>query len=114
MIVIFESPTGMRKWKIEPFDNGLCFKISKTPIGYVDSDGVLRSKKNGKEIKEDWIDCRIYPTTMEHSIEKVVDLMLADPEDQIEVQFSGIDMRKGMEKIFKAWFKKVKLEVQDD
>jgi hypothetical protein len=50
---------------------------------------------------------------MEHAIEKVVDLMLADPEDQIEVQFSGIDMRKGMEKIFKAWFKKVKLEVQD-
>ena len=104
MIVILESPTGKRKWKIEPYDNGLCFKISKTPIGIVDVDGVLRNR-DGKEIKQGWLDCRLYPTKLEHAVEKVVDLMLADPEDSVTVEFHGIDMKTGMNKIFKKWLK---------
>lgn len=114
MIVILESPTGKRKWRIEPFDSGMCFKILKTPIGYVDTDGVLRSKKNGKEIKGEWIDCKIYPSTLEYAVEKVIDLMLADPEDEITMEFSGIDMRTGMEKIFKRWLNKIKKEIEND
>lgn len=114
MIVILESPTGKRKWKIEPYDNGMCFKISKTPVGVVELDGVMRSRKNGKEITGEWIDCRRFPVTLEHAVEMVVDLMLADPDDDVKLEFSGIDMRKGMNKIFKNWLKDVMktLEVQ--
>lgn len=107
MILIFQSPTGNRKWKIAPHENGLCFKIYKTPIGLMGADGIVRNK-DGKEVKCEWTDCRRYPTTMEHAIEMVVDLMLSDPEDDIALEFSGIDMRKGMERIFKKWLKEVK------
>ena len=106
MLIILESPTGKRKWKIEPLDSGLCFKISKTPIGIVDTDGVWRSKKNGRTVKKDWIDLPCYPTTLESAIEKVVNLMIADPEDEVVYQFSGMDITEGMLKIFKRWLKK--------
>lgn len=107
MILIFQSPTGKRKWKIEPHDNGLCFEISKTPIMTVGVDGVARSK-SGKVIKREWIPCHRYPTDLEHAVEMVVDLMLADPDDDITLEFSGIDMKTGMNRVFKKWLKEVK------
>ena len=115
MIVILESPTGKRKWKIEPEKSGMCYRVLKTPIGVAFIDGVLLNKK-GTPIKADWIDCKIYPTTLMSAVSKVVDLMLADPEDQVEVEFKGIDIREGMNKIFKRWLNQVMktLEVKVD
>ena len=112
MLIILESPTGKRKWKIEPLDSGLCFKISKTPIGIIDTDGVWRSKKNGRTVKKEWIDLPCYPTTIESAVEKVVDFMIADPEDEVTYQFSGIDMKKEMTRIFDKWLKKILKEVK--
>jgi hypothetical protein len=116
MVVIFESPTGKRKWRIEPYDNGMCFRILKSPIGVIEQDGVMRSRKNGKEIKGEWIDCHRFPVTLDQAVAMVVNLMLADPDDTVKLEFHGIDMKQGMEKIFKRWLKDVKktLEVEDE
>ena len=110
MILTFESPTGRRKWKIEPYSSGLCFKIYKSPIGWVDADGIVRNR-NGQPIKTQWTEVGMYPTTIDRAVELVVDMMIADPDDTVTFEFHGLDMRKGMNRVFKKWLDEVKEKV---
>ena len=106
------SPSGRRKWRIEPYDNGLCFRILKTPMG-VERNGRLYAK-NGKEIKSEWVNCEKYPTSIDSALEHVVDLMLADPDDPTELEFDAADVRKAATRVLREYIKKAKMEIEKE
>lgn len=84
MQVTLTNPNNGRRWRLRPYSNGQCLIIEKSPIGKV-------NKKNGKEIKSEFVSCDKYPMTWKHGIEMILNLMLLDPEDKDELDVSDIE-----------------------
>lgn len=81
MIVTMTNPGNGRKWRLRPYANGQCFLIEKSPLGKV-------NRKNGMEIKSEFVSCDKYPMTLANGIRMMMEMLLADPEDgtQIDIE----------------------------
>ena len=99
MIITIESPSGNRKWRLEPFDNGLCWRLLKTPIN--------------PEAKQEWINCECYHSTLPAALEALVDRMLKDPDDPTTLEFKAEDIKKQSMRVLKAWLKDAGIEVDN-
>ena len=99
MIITIESPSGKRKWRLEPFDNGLCWRLLKTSIN--------------PKAKSQWINCECYPTTLPGALKALVDRMLKDPEDPVALDFKAEDVEKQAMRVLKAWLKQAGIEVEN-
>lgn len=75
MQIVMVNPNNKRKWRLRPYSNGLCLTIEKSPLSKI-------NKKNGKEIKAEYLSCESYPTSWSHGIRRILELMMMDPEDE--------------------------------
>ena len=80
-------------------DNGLCWRLLKTPI---------------KESKSEWIDCNCFHATLAGALESLVERMLKDPEDPVSLEFTGNDMKRSVIRVLKSKLKEMKMEVEDE
>ena len=99
MIITIESPSGNRKWRLEPFDNGLCWRLLKSSI-----DPKAKSK---------WIDCTCYHSSLASALEALVERMLKDPEDPVSLEFTGVDIKRSVVRVLKNRIKDLTMEVED-
>lgn len=70
--------------------HGLDYEIFRESAGKKDKDGNVRGKG-------EWTTCRLYPTSLPYAVYKVVNLILADPDDtdQVVVQADKIRVQLG-------------------
>lgn len=80
MRVIMTDPDTGVKYKIEPFDNGLCFRVFKS-ISHRKGE----KTRNGHEVKKDWSFTEKYPSSLDHAVSMVIDMMLNDPKGKAEL-----------------------------
>ena len=99
MIVTVESPTGNRKWRVEPIDNGLCWRLMKS------------SMKKGA--KHEWINCECYSATFDGAMKNLIERMICDPDDPCDLGFPPEDMKKSVARAIKAWLKDAKVVTDD-
>lgn len=110
MIVTLTSPTSGRRWKITPLANGLCYQIFKEQTKEIGS-----KLKSGKVIKNAWVDTGRYPSTLDHAIAMTVDLMLKDPDDQVEFAFEVRDkksLNKSAKDILKGFIDGIEVTIR--
>lgn len=97
MIITVESPSGNRKWRLEPFDNGICWRLLKTPIN--------------PDAKQEWINCECYHATLEAALKAMLQRMLCDPDDPTTFEFAPEDIERQAMRVMKAWLKDAGVEV---
>lgn len=83
MILTMTNPGNGRKWRLRPYSNGLCMLIEKSPLGKV-------NKKNGKEIKSEFVSCDRYPSTLAAGIRTMMEMLLMDPEDSTQIDIETL------------------------
>lgn len=84
MQVIVTNPNNGRKWRLRPYQNGLCLMIEKSPISKV-------NPKNGREVKSEFVSCDRYPSTWQQGIRMMLQMALMDPEDGEELFIDNIE-----------------------
>lgn len=105
MEIIVNHVEGKCKYKLLPYDNGLCWQIWKSV------DGKKGTKaKNGHVIKSDWIFTGKYPSTIEYGLELIYNMMMMDSDDKVEFDSSDA---KALRKFIRDSIKKFvdKIEV---
>lgn len=107
MQIVMVNPHNGRKWRLRPYSNGLCLTIEKSPLSKI-------NKKNGKEIKAEYLSCESYPTSWSHGIRRMLELMMMDPEDDANIE---IDDPSKIEKAIKdeidIFLSNIKIEKED-
>ena len=98
MIITVESPSGKRKWRLEPADNGLSWHLLKSSL----------------ENKDAWIDCRSYYPTLAGALEQLVEAMLHDPDDKVQLEFSAADVKSAAMRVLKNYLKEVGITIDKE
>lgn len=83
MQVTMTNPHNGRRWRLRPYNNGQCLVIEKSPLGKV-------NKKNGKEIKSEFVSCDKYPMSWYHGLASMLNMLMCDPEDKEEFEFGEL------------------------
>lgn len=87
--VVVTNPNNGRKWRLRPYQNGLCLMIEKSPISKV-------NPKNGREVKSEFVSCDRYPSTWQQGVRMMLQMALMDPEDSEELVIDDIEKDFGM------------------
>lgn len=83
MQVTMTNPHNGRRWRLRPYSNGQCLVIEKSPLGKV-------NKKNGKEIKSEFVSCDKYPMSWYHGLASMLNMLMCDPEDKEEFELGEL------------------------
>lgn len=106
MQVTMTNPHNGRRWRLRPYSNGLCLVIEKSPLGKV-------NKKNGKEIKSEFVSCDKYPMTWEHGLVSMLNMLMCDPEDNEEFELKSLDrLEAELSEAFIGWLGDIVVEVK--
>lgn len=84
MQIVMTNPANGRKWRLRPYQNGLCLMIEKSPISKV-------NPKNGKEVTSEFVSCDRYPNSWPQGIGMILKMALMDTDDNDEIDFDSID-----------------------
>lgn len=106
MQVTMTNPHNGRRWRLRPYSNGQCLVIEKSPLGKV-------NKKNGKEIKSEFVSCDKYPMTWEGGLTAMLRMLMNDPEDKEEFDLENLDsFATELHKVFVDWAEEIAVEVE--
>lgn len=72
--------------------HGLDYEIFRESSGKVDKDGKVRGKG-------EWTTCRLYPTSLPFAVYKVLNMILADPDDTDSVSVEAEKARVKLGKV---------------
>lgn len=95
------APDTGRRWKIEPFDNGLCFQLFVSPMKGA------KNPKTGKPVKSEWAFTGKYPTDLPTGIECAVRGMLSDPNGKESIDCDPKHLTKTFKKSMDEYIQKV-------
>ena len=98
MQVVITNPNNGRRWRLRPYQNGLCLMIEKSPISKV-------NPKNGREIKSEFVSCDRYPGSWEQGIRMMLQLAIMDPEDDATLVID--DVGRALDNFDRAFAEKV-------
>lgn len=107
MQLILRNGKDGRRWRIRPYQNGMCLQIDKSPMQKV-------NPKNGREIKSEFVSCERYPSTWPAAVATVVKLMLSDPEDEATFEVDASEIEKGIEEIIAGKVAEITFEIKED
>ena len=70
------------------------------------------NRKNGKEIKAEYLSCESYPTSWSHGIRRMMELMIMDPEDEkcIEIE-DPAKVENAMETEIHSFLNSIKVKI---
>ena len=104
MQLVMVNPNNGRRWRRRPYSNGLCLMIEKSPLSKI-------NKKNGKEIKAEYLSCESYPTSWSHGIRRMLELMMMDPEDDMGIEIGDPSkIEKAIEDEIDIFLNNIKIE----
>lgn len=107
MQIVMVNPHNGRKWRLRPYSNGLCLTIEKSPLSKI-------NKKNGKEIKAEYLSCESYPTSWSHGIRRMLELMMMDSEDDADIKIDDPSkIEKAIEDEIDIFLSNIKIEKED-
>ncbi len=102
-IVIKDSKTGKEYLVRGKTPEWELFQRSKGKI----VDGVLKGKG-------EWVSCRLYPTTLPAAVSKVVNFLLADPDNPDEYVTEAVNAGKEIRKTIDKRIRDIVAEVMDE
>lgn len=106
MRITITNPGNGRRWRLRPYQNGLCLLIEKSPIQKV-------NPKNGKPVTSEFVSCDKYPSTWEHGLKLMLDMMMNDPDDMGELEIGDLTEAPGMlHDMFEEWLSDIKVEIE--
>lgn len=76
MKIIINDPSTNKKYKIEPFDNGLCWRIFRS-IEHRKGE----KTRNGHEVNKEWSFTEKYPVSLDEAIRLTLAMMMQDKDD---------------------------------
>lgn len=100
MIITIESPSGKRKWRIEPVDNGLCYRLMKTSLD--------------PNAKNQWINCECYSGTIQSALERCVERILKDPDDPTHFELAASDLKRNAVRCIKKYLEELGVEIEKE
>lgn len=111
MKIILQDPDTNELYKIEPFDNGLCYRIFKN---VEHKKGA--ATRNGHVVKNDWSFTEKYPCSLSHAIGIVIEMMLCNKDSDTAINSNPDDIRKAVNKYFKNMTQKIieSIEIKED
>lgn len=106
MEIIFTNPVNGRKWKLKPYNNGLCLSIYRQPLGEI--------SRSGLEIKSDFVPIDHYPSTWAQGIRSVLRLMCLDTKEDetIDIDWSD-DLEEKITEIFERKVSEIEIEIKE-
>lgn len=108
MRVIATAPDTGRRWKLEPFDNGLCYQLFVEPM-----KGAI-NPRTGEAVKAEWTFTGKYPVSLSQGIKMMVDGMLADPNGTATIECDPKYLTKTVKKTIGDYVDKVIQSVEID
>lgn len=106
MQIVMTNPHNGRRWRLRPYSNGQCLVIEKSPLGKV-------NKKNGKEIKSEFVSCDKYPMSWHWGIMSMLNMLMCDPEDKEEFELKNLDsFDTELSEAIVGWIDSIVVEVE--
>lgn len=95
MQIILEDPDTGDLYKIEPFDNGLCYRIFRN-VEHMKG----KKTRNGRTVKNDWAFTEKYPTSIAHAVSLVLEMMLCNKNNETVIRVRPNGIKKTLSKYF--------------